>query len=122
VSEELLDITKSLKARGPHPRWNSFRQALNSVWKEHGIEALSSRLERYWRQLDTTLLVSIREQVQRNGAGFGSTSPNSAFLRLNQRCQVMTKGIMDLLRNNWQSNNKPDRDMFSSQLSVITKN
>ena len=37
------------------------------------IEALSSRLERYWRQLDTTLLVSIREQVQRNGVVEGRT-------------------------------------------------
>jgi hypothetical protein len=65
VSKELLDVISSLKAQGTHKRWNSFRQALHSIWKEGEVQTLSTRLERYRRQIDTTLLVSIRDQIKR---------------------------------------------------------
>ncbi|KAH6667689.1 hypothetical protein B0J14DRAFT_601221 [Halenospora varia] len=60
VSGQLLDVIRGIKAKGPHMRWNSFRQALNSVWREDEIEALETRLDRYRRQIDTTLLISLR--------------------------------------------------------------
>jgi hypothetical protein len=59
AANELLDVIQKLKAQGPHKRWVSFRQALNSIWREDEIQALSIRLERYRRQIDTTLLLSL---------------------------------------------------------------
>ncbi|KUJ18696.1 uncharacterized protein LY89DRAFT_774731 [Mollisia scopiformis] len=66
VSDELLVTVQSLKVRGFHNTWTSFRQALKSVWKEEKIKTLEERLERYRRQIDTTLLISIREGIDRS--------------------------------------------------------
>jgi len=69
VSSQLVEVIQSLKAQSTHKRWNSFRQALSSVWKEDKIQELSTRLERYRRQIDTTLLASLREHIQGIGSG-----------------------------------------------------
>ena len=69
VSKQLMEVIRGLMVQGEHKRWNSFRQVLNSVWKEDEIEALSARLEKYRRQIDTTLLVSLREQIHEQGLG-----------------------------------------------------
>jgi hypothetical protein len=60
ATRPLIDVLERLKADGKHKRWNSFRQALNSVWSQEDIQALSRRLETFRRQIDTTLLVIIR--------------------------------------------------------------
>jgi hypothetical protein len=87
VSEELLDVIQDLRSSGPHSRWKSFRQALMSVWKEHEIDTLSQRLERYRRQIDTILLVSMREEFLREQAvkekSFQEHPPSKSNLRGN---------------------------------------
>lgn len=60
VSNELLQELEKLKIKGPHKRWESFRQALNSVWSQKKIRALETGLEGIRKQLDTTLLVCLR--------------------------------------------------------------
>ena len=63
VSNELLQELEKLKIKGPHKRWESFRQALNSVWSQEKIRALETRLEGIRKQLDTTLLVCLRYEI-----------------------------------------------------------
>jgi hypothetical protein len=63
ISAQLLGVLQDLRLPGSHVRWKSFRQALMSVWKENEIDTMSKRLERYRRQIDTVLLVSMREQI-----------------------------------------------------------
>jgi hypothetical protein len=60
VSHELLGALSALQVNGKHKRWNSFRQALNSVWSEDKINALELRVNRYRSQIDTALLFSLR--------------------------------------------------------------
>ena len=60
ATAQLLAALEKLKAKGDHKRWGSFRQALESVWKESEIQSLAIRLERFRRQIDTTLLVLLR--------------------------------------------------------------
>ena len=60
VTGPLVDVLERLKADGKHKGWNSFRQALNSIWSQEDIQSLSRRLEAFRRQIDTTLLVIIR--------------------------------------------------------------
>lgn len=123
VSRQLLCVIQGLKASGSHMRWKSFRQALNSVWKENKIEALLKRLERYRSQIDTTLLASLREHIQ-------STSPSRQPMEhfshrgpcSGQETKQWQKELIDALRrNNWQLQNKQDMAMFSSELSACTK-
>jgi len=63
VSNELLQELEKLKIKEPHKRWESFRQALNSVWSQEKIRALETRLEGIRKQLDTTLLVCLRYDI-----------------------------------------------------------
>lgn len=119
VSGELIEAIQRLKATGNHKRWNSFRQALNSVWKENQIDALSKRLEKYRNQLDTTLLVSLREQVQ-------SDVQDSSKPRERARQEVEPEPwhaelIEALHQNNWQSKSQQDIAAFSLKLSAYTK-
>jgi hypothetical protein len=60
-AESLQRGIEKLKIQGSHHRkWKSFRQALNSINSEREIEQLSTRLDRYRAQLDTTLLFILR--------------------------------------------------------------
>lgn len=63
ISKELISIIASLKSGRPQTRWDSFRQALKGVCKEKQIKTLEARLDRFRRQMDTTLLISLRESI-----------------------------------------------------------
>lgn len=63
VASQLIHTIHGLKAPGRNAKWNSFRQALRSVRKEDQIKVLEARLERYRRQIDTTLLMSLRVNI-----------------------------------------------------------
>jgi hypothetical protein len=60
ASTSLLEALQTLHMQEKRGVWRSFRQALNCIWSEDKINALSARLEQYRRQIDTTLLVSLR--------------------------------------------------------------
>jgi hypothetical protein len=64
LSTQLLDAVRTLKISGSPTRWKGFRQALLTVWHEPKIIALETRLERYRRQLDTVLLISLKESIE----------------------------------------------------------
>jgi effector-binding domain-containing protein len=124
AADELLDVIQKLKAQGPHKRWVSFRQALNSVWKAEEIQALSIRLERYRRQIDTTLLLSLRETLQSL-----LTVSGKPYERASQRVlgsvdkskQWQDDFINALQQQAWQVQGENDIGMFSSRLSAGAK-
>lgn len=60
VGGELQEALQSIKIRGSHREWNSFRAALRSVWDEPKVEEIFRRLQRLRDQLDSAILVSIR--------------------------------------------------------------
>ena len=63
---QLIDTVESLKVvtNSKAPRWESFRQALRSVWKESEISNLMDRLERYRNQIDSILLANIKDRLE----------------------------------------------------------
>ncbi|KAH8592623.1 hypothetical protein B0O99DRAFT_629379 [Bisporella sp. PMI_857] len=123
VSGQLLDVIRGVKAKGPHMRWNSFRQALNSVYKEDEIQALETRLDRYRRQIDTTLLISLRDSIQKlASSNQRNQQVSSLVLGSNQEVKQWQAELINALhRNNWQLGNKQDLALFSTQLSASTK-
>ena len=62
VSRELLAKLDTLKvrSRSRYKRWDSFRQALKSMWNEGELRALEKRLEHIRTRLDTNLLICLR--------------------------------------------------------------
>lgn len=120
VSIELIGAIQQLKAGGNHKKWSSFRQALNSIWEEDRINALSKRLERYRSQLDTTLLVSLREQIKAGGQA-SSIPWERTRQKVTEEKSWHAELIKALRQNNWQSESQKDIAAFSLQLSAYTK-
>jgi hypothetical protein len=60
VAQSLVEALTELKSDGNRNRWRSFNQALRCIWNERKINDIVERLERYRRQIDTLMLVSIR--------------------------------------------------------------
>lgn len=111
VTKDLLQIIRSLKGSSSHVRWNSFRQAVLTVRKEKEVQALCNRLERYRRQIDTTLLFTLRESIQRVGPPVMQPAEGTSW----------QKTIIDeLQRNDWKEKNKQDMAMFSACFTEST--
>lgn len=124
VSAQLIEVTQGLTVQGDHRKWNSFRQALNSVWKEDTIEELSKRLERYRSQIDTMLLVSLREQIQHGETKAPIPSGQSGQLvgGAREETRRWQKELMEEFRQNkWELQNQQDMANFSLKLSAYTK-
>ncbi|OCL14115.1 hypothetical protein AOQ84DRAFT_281775 [Glonium stellatum] len=62
LAEQLLDVIESLQVRGPHRRWASFRQALNSVLKKGKLKELDERLQQYRNELSARLIMALQDQ------------------------------------------------------------
>lgn len=60
ISAEFLKMLEQLEPKEPRTGWNSFKQALNSTWKQSDIRALEKRLDGIRKQLNTTLLICLR--------------------------------------------------------------
>jgi hypothetical protein len=60
AASKLLKVVDELRLSPGHRTWSSIRQAVKSVLKQHEIEELEERLDRYRKQVDTTLLLSLR--------------------------------------------------------------
>lgn len=51
TANNLLLVTKKLKARSPHSKWSSFRAAIITKWNEKDIKDMEKRLEKYRQQI-----------------------------------------------------------------------
>jgi hypothetical protein len=61
VASDLLRALDDLKMKGSNRRWNSFRQALLTVWNRDKIERLEKRLDRFRQELVASVLVTLRQ-------------------------------------------------------------
>lgn len=91
VSFELQIQLNKLKAKeGRGKRLRSYKQALVSVWHKDGIEEIARRLERYQGELDTRVLVSIRQKLQE-----AEVKSSEQFTALDQRTKDLTVAVLD---------------------------
>ena len=60
VANKLLSAMDRLKADNRSPFWNSFLQALRTVWSEAEIEGLRNALDSFRSQISMYILVSLR--------------------------------------------------------------
>jgi hypothetical protein len=51
TADELLSALEDLRTRGPRRKWQSFHQALRTVWKKDKIVAMENKLASYRSQL-----------------------------------------------------------------------
>jgi hypothetical protein len=122
LSTQLLDAVKPLKISGSSTRWKSFRQALLTVWQEPQIIALEIRLERYRRQLETVLLISLKESIESISEGINKHERvSSHVLGKNPTNEWKAELIDSLYRENWQSMREEDLANFSAKFSAGSK-
>jgi len=60
VAEELRATVEDLRVKGKYNKWQSFRQALRSVWKKDKIQALEKRLDSFRQELTVHLVAILR--------------------------------------------------------------
>jgi hypothetical protein len=61
VADELLQALRRLKVKdGPHKRWNSFQQALMSIWRKERLSEMQRRLGFLREQVTLHLVSSVR--------------------------------------------------------------
>jgi hypothetical protein len=123
ISRQLIVAIEALQTQGRNKAWNSFRQALKTLWKEDEIEALSRRLDRYRAQIDTILLVSLtailREKIPNQTPLNDDVDPRVQLLRPGLRWgEELIKAIQ---QHQWESRSQKDVAKFSSQVSAATE-
>jgi hypothetical protein len=65
VAQLLLDRLESLKVQCKHQKWRSLEKALKNAWSKQEIDGLRSRLSQLQQALDTHVLVSLRNVLQK---------------------------------------------------------
>lgn len=60
VVAELLEVLNNLTRRSDHPRWDSIRHAILTLWNKDKIESLEKRIDRFRQDLITTTLAILR--------------------------------------------------------------
>lgn len=121
ISQELLEVIRQIGGRKRSKNWSSFRQALLSVWKEKKIEALSKRLERYRRQIDTALLVSLRAYMEQRHSTYDSLiaeiQKGTFSSILGDIKQVQLEMVNILNARHWQLQSSEDISLFTSKVA-----
>jgi hypothetical protein len=59
ITNQFIKLLADLK-KGPNTRWNSFRQAVSTAWRQSDIKAMEKKLSSIRQQLDTSLLICLR--------------------------------------------------------------
>ncbi|CAJ2502672.1 Uu.00g100660.m01.CDS01 [Anthostomella pinea] len=123
VSQQLVDAIKKLMSLPRATRWDTFVQALACVWKESEIRALEADVESIRKQLDTTLLVCLRQQVDRMALDRSRSKDNDVkdlkkeIHEFMADCQAwQTDLFFELCYNNWTTSREEDVHMFSDQM------
>ncbi|KAL9627737.1 MAG: hypothetical protein Q9164_007509, partial [Protoblastenia rupestris] len=103
IARDVLSRLEKLKTKEPRSILSSVSRALKSAWSEEELKAMTKRLKAYISELDTTILISMKRNVD-----LQSLRMSSDFYRLGEASQR----IVDLLLLN--------RSIFTSELHVHT--
>jgi ankyrin repeat protein len=91
VAFELQIQLNKLKAKeGRGKRLKSFKIALIAVWRKDEVEELERRLERYQKELDTRVLIGIRQNLQD-----ADVRSSEQFATLDQQAKDLTIAVLD---------------------------
>ncbi|KAJ4297976.1 hypothetical protein N0V90_005875 [Kalmusia sp. IMI 367209] len=123
VAWSLLTAIQELKSEGGNKKWDTFQQALRSVWKHDKIQKLTERLERYRRTIDSVLLQILRERIEYlNDLQIQSTEAVQGSLRgIMNQTKLWHAEIMALLqKNNMKLTKTADMSLFSASVSEAT--
>ncbi|KAF3390652.1 hypothetical protein F1880_008943 [Penicillium rolfsii] len=114
VAQELFDAITGIEMTMPRRKWSCFRQALVSVWSEKKIRALETRIEKIRKQLDTTLLVCLKQRLEHLTANSTSSEDNDIrnFILDSRQWQA------NLLSEIQLSNSEPEKERGLSIVSA----
>lgn len=91
VAFELQIQLNKLKAKeGRAKRLRSYKQAIIAVWRKDEVEELERRLERYQKELDTRVLIGIRQSLQD-----ADVRSSEQFATLDQQAKDLTVAVLE---------------------------
>jgi ankyrin repeat protein len=106
VAEELILRLRKLKIQpgGKNREWKSVRQALKTVWSKQELNDAAARLKLYRDQLNTRILVSLRERLEAMDEQHAGR-----FNDLDQSTKKILSALLD------------HRSVFTNNLEIQTK-
>jgi ankyrin repeat protein len=91
VAFELQIQLNKLKAKeGRTKRLRSYKQALIAIWRKDEVEELEKRLKRYQKELDTRVLIGIRQNLLD-----ANVKSSEQFAALNQQAKDLAVTVLD---------------------------
>ncbi|THV49265.1 hypothetical protein BGAL_0204g00200 [Botrytis galanthina] len=113
VSDTLIDHLNQLKAptQSQHPKWKSFRMALKSVWSKHEIDEFALRLRDLRKELDTELLLLLRD-----GSDSMSSAAESHFQKLDDNTKKVLNELLKMQSSDQDFLRRFERLSLSQQL------
>ena len=92
IAGSLIDRLETIKPGDEYRSWKSIRSALKSVWIKSELDETAARLQNYRTQLNTRILVSIRDRIdqldQNTQIINASLSDNRILYQSNQEIQT----------------------------------
>ncbi|KFY73376.1 hypothetical protein V499_06546 [Pseudogymnoascus sp. VKM F-103] len=116
MAQQLLQELDKMRLHGGQRKWGSFRQALGNMWNQSQITALEKKLERIRKQVDTTLLVCLRERVDALSDNGASRLNDDIMQVLKENRQWEADLLDEISKNNWHAENPKDMSTFSAHL------
>ncbi|KAK9799927.1 putative NACHT domain-containing protein [Seiridium cardinale] len=127
VSKRLLSATTRLLSMPRTTKWESFVQALACVWSESEVKQLEQDVDRIRKQLDTTLLMCLCQQVDRlesaseKREGHDPTDLSKKIQTFMMDCRDwQTNLLSELYRHDWNPTRPDNVDAFSARLRYLT--
>ncbi|KAI9660993.1 MAG: hypothetical protein M1821_009320 [Bathelium mastoideum] len=108
AAEKLVRALERLKSSGSRSKWQSFRQALKSIWGKSLVDALRVELDNHRNTLDTTLLVSLRYNLEDVKKALRSKTEHPTW---------QAKIVQDITAKDWKDNKAGDIYDFGIRLS-----
>ncbi|OBT57523.1 hypothetical protein VE04_02112 [Pseudogymnoascus sp. 24MN13] len=121
VAQQLLQELDKIRLHGRHRKWRSFRHALGNMWNQSQITALEKKLERIHKQVDTTLLVCLRERIDASPDNGASRLNDDIMQAIEENRQWQAELLDEISKNNWHAENPKDMSTFSAHLNRSVK-
>ncbi|KAH7357440.1 hypothetical protein BKA66DRAFT_612717 [Pyrenochaeta sp. MPI-SDFR-AT-0127] len=117
VAQKLKEALNKAKRKDGNKKWRSIHQAICSVHSDRTISKLADQLDHIRKQIDTILLVSLRQSMEQT-----KDSPTQRlFEQRNSFRKEAEQKQAELLHaiheNSWHASHKDDVQRFSTQLN-----
>ncbi|RDL38738.1 uncharacterized protein BP5553_03078 [Venustampulla echinocandica] len=113
TSSKLINVIETIRRSGKSGKWNSFRQALVSVWKEDEVNQLTQRMDRLRQSMVLNLVFAMGKQT---------STHNDLLEKLSENTMRMERNILHAIEtSNCNPQNQQHLIFLGQQMSTLAQ-